>query len=195
MTAPTGSQTVGPFFHLGVSFLTRDQLVAQGIAGEIVSIRGKVLDGDGNPIPDAMLEFWQADSAGNFAAEFAPETPAAPRFRGFGRVESDQWGAFAFTTIKPGRVPFPGGSPQAPHIAVTVFARGLLKHLWTRIYFPGDPANDSDPVLNLVPRDRQATLIARSSSDKSATPEGASGKLFDWNVVLQGDGETVFFDY
>jgi protocatechuate 3,4-dioxygenase, alpha subunit len=198
MTPPaTASQTVGPFFHLGVCFLTRDHLTAQGITGEIVAIRGKVLDGDGEPVPDALLEFWQADAAGHFADDGSEQNSPPARFRGFGRVETDQYGAFSIATIKPGRVPFPDGSLQAPHIAVTVFARGLLKPLWTRIYFPDEPSNAADPVLKLVPPERQATLIARPSSDKGAdgAPENAPGARFDWNVVMQGDGETVFFDY
>ncbi len=191
---PTASQTVGPFFHLGVSFLAHEHLEAQGIAAEIVTIRGKVLDGDGNPVPDALLEIWQADAAGTYLTE-PPDQNSSPRFTGFGRVETDQNGAFTFTTIKPGRVPFVDGSLQAPHIAITLFSRGLLKPLRTRIYFPEEPANAEDPVLNLVPLDRRRTLIARQTSDNGAAT--ARENILQWNIVMQGSGdnETVFFDY
>jgi protocatechuate 3,4-dioxygenase alpha subunit len=190
---PTGSQTVGPFFHLGVSFLTREHLEAQGITGEIVTIRGKVLDGDGNPVPDALLEIWQADASGQYLTE--PPDQNSPRFKGFGRVETDKSGSFSFTTIKPGRVPFADGSLQAPHIAVTLFSRGLLKPLWTRIYFPGEPSNAQDVVLNLVPPERRRTLIARQTNKNGAGT--ARENILEWNIVMQGSGdnETVFFDY
>jgi len=191
---PTSSQTVGPFFHLGVAFLTREHLEARGITGEIVTIRGRVLDGDGKPLPDALLEIWQADAAGQYTAERSDwaDGNSSPRFQGFGRAETDQDGVFSFTTVKPGSVAFPDGSMQAPHIVVTVFSRGLLKPLWTRLYFPDEPGNAADPILKLVPAERRATLIARRSG------EGAGNlgeNTLEWNVVMQGDGETVFFDY
>lgn len=186
-SAPTASQTVGPFFHLGMTYLERGNLVAEGVAGERVTIRGKVLDGDGKAVPDAMVEIWQADSAGRYLDEISPRNSAAPRFLGFGRVETDEHGAFSFTTIKPGRVPGPDGSLQAPHIVVTLFARGLLKPLLTRVYFPDEPGNAEDAVLKLVPLERRSTLLATRSG-------GAKNEL-EWNIVMQGDGETVFFDY
>ena len=187
---PTSSQTVGPFFHLGVSFLTREHLEARGIAGELVTIRGKVRDGDGRPLPDALLEIWQADAAGQYAANRSDGN--SPRFQGFGRVETDQDGGFCFTTVKPGPVPYVDDAMQAPHIVVTVFSRGLLKPLWTRLYFPDEPGNAADPILKLVPPERHATLIARRSEESAGN---AREKILEWNVVMQGDGETVFFDY
>ena len=194
MTAPpTGSQTVGPFFHLGMAYLARDHFVAEGIAGERITIRGKVLDGDGKGVPDAMLEIWQADSAGRYSDKIPPQNGGAPRFLGFGRVETDDQGEFSFTTIKPGRVPSPDGSLQAPHIVVTLFSRGLLKPLRTRIYFPEEPSNADDAVLKLVPPQRRSTLLATRSGARGAS--NVAGKVFDWPIVMQGDGETVFFDY
>lgn len=198
MTAPpTASQTVGPFFHLGFVYLERENFVAEGAAGEHVMIRGKVVDGDGNAVPDAVLEIWQADSAGRYFGETAPKNSGSPRLQGFGRIETDDNGEFKFTTIKPGRVPSPDGGLQAPHIVITLFSRGLLKPLLTRIYFPDEPSNADDPVLKLVPRERRSTLIATPSGESSAKNErqSASRKAFDWKIVMQGDTETVFFDY
>jgi protocatechuate 3,4-dioxygenase, alpha subunit len=186
---PTSSQTVGPFFHLGMAYLERDNFVAEGTAGERVTIRGKVLDGDGEAVPDAVLEIWQADSAGRYWGEISPQNSAAPRFLGFGRIETDENGEFRFTTIKPGRVPSPDGSLQAPHIVVTFFSRGLLKPLLTRVYFPDEPSNAEDAVLKLVPPERRSTLMAVRSGER-----GAQNAL-EWKIVMQGDGETVFFDY
>jgi len=173
----TTSQTVGPYLHIGLTWLIIEKLAPAGVPGERVSIEGRVFDGDGKPVDDALLEIWQADSRGNYGGK---------RFRGFGRSATDANGAFRFHTIKPGRVPGPGGRMQAPHISVTVFMRGQLKHLVSRIYFPGDPANAKDPVLALVPEARRATLVA-------AKVPGKPGAL-RWNVHLQGRGETVFFD-
>lgn len=184
----TGSQTVGPFFHLGFTSLKKDNLAAPGVAGEKLVIQGRVLDGDGKPVTDAVIEIWQANSYGQYAhPEDQQGKPIEADFKGFGRVPTDKEGGFRFTTIKPGRVPGPGETRQAPHLVVTVFARGLLKHLLTRIYFPDEPSNAEDVVLKLVPEERRGTLI----------PQRVSGpeNLLEWNVVLQGDGETVFFDY
>jgi protocatechuate 3,4-dioxygenase alpha subunit len=188
-TPPTSSQTVGPFFHLGMVYLESDNFAAEGIPGDRVTIRGKVLDGDGAPVPDAVLEVWQADSAGRYPSEFSSQNSSAPRFLGFGRIETDDKGEFKFTTIKPGRVPSPDGSLQAPHIVVTLFSRGLLKPLRTRIYFPDESSNAEDAVLKLVPPERRPTLMATRSGERGAE------NLLDWNIVMQGDGETVFFDY
>jgi protocatechuate 3,4-dioxygenase alpha subunit len=198
MTAPpTGSQTVGPFFHLGMAYLERGNLVPQDFAGERVTIRGKVLDGDGNIVPDAVLEIWQADSAGCYPDDIFPQNSGTPRFLGFGRIETDDNGEFGFTTIKPGRVPFPGGGLQAPHLVVTLFSRGLLKPLHTRLYFPDEPSNTEDAVLKLVPPERRLTLVATGSGGRTAAngPQNMSEKVLNWNIVMQGDGETVFFDY
>lgn len=183
----TISQTVGPYFHIGLSRLYVDNLAGPGVSGERVEIAGRVLDADGQGVPDAMLELWQANAQGKYAhQEDTQEKPIEPGFQGYGRIPTSEDGSFHFSTIKPGRVPGPEGKLQAPHIVVSVFMRGLLRRLITRIYFPDDPANSEDFALNLVEPSRRATLIAR----KSANREG----LLEWNVLLQGPEETVFFD-
>jgi protocatechuate 3,4-dioxygenase alpha subunit len=173
----TTSQTVGPYLHIGLTWLIIENLAPRGVAGERISIAGRVIDGDGKPVNDALVEIWHADANGKYGKKGC---------RGFGRSATDDKGAFGFHTIKPGRVVGPGGKLQAPHIAVNVFMRGLLKQLVTRIYFPGDPANSKDAVLALVPAERRGTLLARRVPGKSGALE--------WNVILQGRDETVFFD-
>lgn len=173
----TTSQTVGPYLHIGLTRMTIENLAPDGVAGERISIEGRVVDGDGKPVNDALLEIWQASAGGKFDEQ---------GFRGFGRSATDDEGRFRFHTIKPGRVPGPGGMRQAPHIAVNIFMRGLLKQLVTRIYFPNDAANAEDPVLALVPAGRRDTLVAKPVKGKPGTLE--------WNVILQGGDETVFFD-
>ena len=182
----TSSQTVGPYLHIGLTWYTPTEL-ASGMPGERVAIEGRITDANGAPVSDALVEIWQANAAGHYAHP-ADDLPSSldPKLRLWGRCPTDASGAFGFTTIKPGRVPYPDGRLQAPHINVTIFMRGLLKHLSTRIYFPGDPANAQDPILERVPAQRRDTLIA-------ATDPGRAGTLV-WNVVLQGKGETVFFD-
>jgi protocatechuate 3,4-dioxygenase alpha subunit len=173
----TPSQTVGPFFHVGLSALSglrANGAATSNVHGVPVSVRGRVIDGEGNGVPDALLEIWQADGDGSYSEGF-----------GFARVPTDGDGTFAFATIKPGRVPGPGGVLQAPHLSVTIFMRGLLRQLRTRIYFDGDPANGGDPILNLVDPSRRDTLMARPISGAEA---------LQWNVILQGEDETVFFD-
>jgi len=183
----TTSQTVGPFFSIGLSRLKRDDLVGAGAIGERVTIAGRMLDGDGEPVPDGLIETWQADAQGRYAHPEDDQIKSLERgFMGFGRIMTDDNGGFRFTTIKPGPVPGPGGKTQAPHIAVSVFARGLEKRLVTRIYFPDEPANSRDFVLGLVESARRKTLIAKKVAGESAALE--------WNVILQGPGETVFFD-
>jgi protocatechuate 3,4-dioxygenase, alpha subunit len=145
--------------------------------GEHVSIEGRVLDGYGKPVPDAVVEIWQADAKGEYSGTSG--------FRGFGRFPTDAEGRFAFSTIKPGAVPGPGGRMQAPHLAVRIMMRGLLKDLVTRMYFPGEELA-ADPVLELVPEPRRATLIAQRSN--------GFGAAFTWEIKLQGERETVFFD-
>jgi protocatechuate 3,4-dioxygenase alpha subunit len=170
-----------------LQWLCKDNLVAPDVAGERVVIHGRVLDADGLGVPDAMLELWQANAAGRYAhPEDIQEKSLEKGFQGFGRIPTAEDGSFRFSTIKPGRVPGPGGTVQAPHIVVSVFMRGLLRRLVTRIYFPEEPANSEDYLLSLVEPARRATLIAR----KSVQHEGA----LEWNVVLQGQDETVFFD-
>ena len=170
----TPSQTVGPFFHIGLERISRNDLT-DGNA-QSVRISGQVLDGDGKPVIDALIEIWQADRDGNYRSDF----------NGYGRVATDAGGAFSFTTIKPGRVPDANGKMQAPHIAVNVFMRGLLKHLVTRVYFPGEPSNDTDGILQSVPAARRDTLIA--------APIAGGAQDLVWNIVLQGERESVFFD-
>jgi protocatechuate 3,4-dioxygenase alpha subunit len=186
----TSSQTVGPFFHPGL--LRPDAecptLAQPGAAGEHIQIEGVVFDGDRQPIPDAMIEIWQANAHGryNHVADDR-DLPLDPGFIGFGRSGTDADGRYGFATIKPGRVPFDSQRMQAPHICVAVFARGLLNHLLTRLYFADDPATADDPLLALVPAARRPTLLAQPFS-----VDGASMYRFD--IVLQGQGETVFFN-
>ena len=183
----TSSQTVGPYFAIGLDWLNRADLADAGVTGERISIEGRVLDGDGKPVPDAVLEVWQANSHGKYAhSEDVQKKPTEPAFRGFGRIPTDDEGRFRFTTIKPGPVPGPDDRMQASHIAVRVLARGLLRRLVTRIYFPGEAANETDFALGLVDTARRGTLIAKKVGDEA-------GRL-EWNVILQGPGETVFFD-
>ncbi len=170
----TTSQTVGPFLHIGLTWLIIEDLAPTRVPGERVAIQGRVIDGDGKPVNDALIEIWQADGKGRYGTK---------SFRGFGRSATDDQGRFRFRTIKPGRVPGPGGKLQAPHIAVNIFMRGQLKQIISRIYFPGDPANAKDPVLALVPAERRSTLVAQKA-----------GAGLEWNVILQGKNETVFFD-
>ena len=182
----TTSQTVGPFFHIGCHWLHQEQLAVAGVAGERVTIHGRVLDGDGIPVPDAFLEIWQANSHGKYAhPEDTQDKPLEPGFTGFGRVPVNLEGTFKFVTIKPGPVPGPHNNEQAPHLVVSIFMRGLLKRLTTRIYFPDDPRNAGDAILNMVDPARRSTLVAKSTS-------GAA--QLEWNVILQGTHETVFFD-
>ena len=183
----TTSQTVGPFFHLGCAPLYRTELAGPGVSGSRVSIQGRVLDGDRQGVPDAVLEVWQADAAGQYALQTAPDAEAGGgTFSGFGRIPTDADGNFQFSTIKPGSVTAPDGTKQAPHILVSVFARGLLTRLVTRIYFPEEPLNESDYVLGRVEAGRCGTLMAKPMSGRKEQRE--------WNVVLQGPDETVFFD-
>jgi len=183
----TTSQTVGPFFRIGLSWRYRDNMASPGVPGERVEIAGRILDGDDKPVPDGIIEIWQANSQGKYAHPDDPrEKPIEPGFTGYGRIPTDDEGRFRFTTIKPGRVPGPEGKSQAPHLVVSVFARGLLRRLVTRVYFPDEPSNKEDFALNLVDSGRRSTLIAKRI-------DGRSGAL-EWNVVLQGPGETVFFD-
>jgi protocatechuate 3,4-dioxygenase alpha subunit len=188
MTIPaTTSQTVGPYFRIGFSPLYRHNLAGPAIIGEHIAIQGKVVDGEGKPVPDAVLEIWQADAQGNyFSLEDVEKHDAGETFTGFGRIPTDESGLFCFTTIKPGTVPGPDGDQQAPHIVVSIFMRGLLRQLVTRIYFSGDSRNARDFVLNQVDQVRRATLLA--------IPVAGTEALLEWNVFLQGKNETVFLD-
>jgi protocatechuate 3,4-dioxygenase, alpha subunit len=191
----TPSQTVGPFFKYGLTpegkYDWNDaftaNLVTPETSGERIRIEGRVFDGDSQPVPDCMLEVWQADAQGRFADPQDKRALPNATFRGFGRCGTDANGVYAFDTIMPGSVPDPDGKPQAPHILLAVFARGMMRHLYTRIYFGDAAANSADPVLALVPVDRRATLMA--------TREAGNGNpVYRLDLVLQGDNETVFFD-
>jgi protocatechuate 3,4-dioxygenase, alpha subunit len=179
---PTASQTVGPFFHFALSpDATLGRIAGPGTNGEHVRLRVRVLDGDGVPVPDALIEVYQADATGAYGPSNNRES-----FSGFGRLATNADGTCVFETIRPGRVPDGQGGMQAPHLAVCVFARGLLRQLYTRIYFAGDPCLSEDRLLALVPSERRTTLMASADPHESGT--------WTFDVRLQGERETVFFD-
>ena len=183
----TPSQTVGPFFAYA---LTPETYGREGIAGNVlvtdetlgerIVIEGRLLDGNGDPVPDGLIEIWQANAAGRYdhPADDRDEVPLDPNFQGFGRCGTDEMGVFRFETIIPGAV-----GEQAPHASLIVFSRGMLVHAYTRVYFSAA----SDPVLETVPADRRGTLIA-------AREETPGGIVYRFDIRLQGEGETVFFD-
>ncbi len=188
----TTSQTVGPYLHIGLAPRNRADIAFDGRTdqpGRIV-VAAQVIDGDGQPLTDGMIEVWQADAAGHYDHPHDARARQDERARsasGFGRLPTEAEGRFRFTTVKPGRVPAPDGSLQAPHLVVAFFARGLLKHLSTRIYFDDEAAaNAEDFVLRLVPPARRETLLARR----------VDAITYRWTLVLQADAahETVFFD-
>lgn len=184
---PTPSQTAGPYLHIGLTNKhSATQIASPDVPGNRVHLKCRVFDLEGAPVNDAMLEIWQADGQGHY--NHPDDRPSGPdsRFYGFGRAATDEKGTCEFETVRPGSVPGPGNTLQAPHLNVAVFARGILLQLHTRIYFAGDAANESDPVLALVPADRRETLMAHPD------PERAASWLF--NIRLRGDQETVFFD-
>lgn len=183
MSVPlTPSQTVGPFFSHALPWPDGPHVVPPGTPGAFW-LRGRVRDGSGDPVPDALVESWQADPEGRFDHPDDPRAAAARGFRGFGRCETGADGAWAIHTVRPGRVPGPDGRPQAPHFDLSIFARGLLDRVVTRVYLPDEErANAEDPVLAGVDQARRATLLAAVSDD---------GYTFD--IRLQGDHETVFF--
>lgn len=173
----TSSQTVGPFFHFGLApDDSLGRIAEPGAAGDHIRLRLRVLDGDGQPVPDALLELYQADAEGAYAGT---------SFSGFGRLATGSDGGCTFETIRPG-----SAGAEAAHVNVCLFARGLLRHLHTRIYFADDPSLHADPILSLVPPERRATLIAVRSPDA----EAAGGATWDLVIRLQGSDETVFFD-
>jgi len=189
----TPSQTVGPFFKYGLTptgeYACNDAFtnstLTSDVTGDRVRIDGRVFDGDGVAVPDVMLEIWQADAQGRFADPQDKRALPNASFRGFARCGTDKDGNYCFDTIKPGAVPDADGKPQAPHIVLAVFARGMLRHLYTRIYFSDEAGNTADPVLAQVPADRRATLIAVREAGKP---------VYRLDLRLQGDDETVFFD-
>lgn len=206
----TPSQTVGPFFHYGLPWKGGADLVGRSDMGarpdlfaeahwllnlssptgtpqgEEIEIAGQVLDAEGAPVVDAMVEIWQANAAGRYNAteDRRNDVPVDPHFIGFGRAAVDTDGIYRFRTILPGSVPGPGGALQAPHIAMSLFGRGIIKRLATRLYFAGAARNDDDPVLACVPEERRATLIARRHDDG----------VWWLDLRLAGADETVFFD-
>jgi protocatechuate 3,4-dioxygenase alpha subunit len=186
----TPSQTVGPFFHYGL--MTQDDfniLVNDDTQGQRIRIMGRVIDGSGDSLLDALVEIWQADMNGYFNHPADSNHKRADRnFRGFGRMDTLNNGIYTFKTIKPGAVLFDETRMQAPHINVRVFARGMLIHAYTRLYFSDEAAaNQNDPILNLVPAERRHTLIAMLEN-RGDLP------TYCFNIVLQGENETVFFD-
>lgn len=175
------SQTVGPFFSVGLAIDSPcGCLVGPGTKGERLKLICAVLDGDAMPVNDAMIEVWQANADGQYNHR------KDAKFTGFGRMHSDERGLCIFETIRPGRVPCWGNVFQAPHLSLSVFARGILKRLPTRVYFADDPANAEDPVLALVPEGRRDTLMAHADPKQSG--------LWHFEIHLCGDHETVFFD-
>lgn len=183
----TPSQTVGPYFAMRLPWPEGPFVVPAGTPGASTII-GRLYDGVGDPIPDGMIETWQADQNGRFAHPADPRGPVVDgdkAFRGFGRAQTTRDGSFTIVTVKPGPLPFGDGRTEAPHIDVSVFARGMLDRSVTRIYFPDEPeANEADPVLAAVPAARRPTLIAVPYDDG----------LLRFDIHMQGDNETVFFD-
>jgi protocatechuate 3,4-dioxygenase alpha subunit len=177
----TPSQTVGPFFRVGVAATDAlGSLVAPEVAGERLRLQLRVLDGDGVPVPDCLIEIYQADAEGEYGR--------AP-FSGFGRLATQPDGSCVFETIRPGRVADGHGGVQASHVNVCLFARGLLRQLYTRIYFAGDPDLDRDPVLALVPAGRRSSLLASPVRETASSP-----RTWEFVIRLQGERETLFFD-
>jgi protocatechuate 3,4-dioxygenase alpha subunit len=183
MTLPqTPSQTIGPFFAVGLCWPDGPDVVPQGTPGGIL-LTGRVTDGLGQPVPDALVETWQADPEGRFPHPDDPPGPARSGFRGFGRCPTDADGRWAVRTVKPGPPPSPGGGRQAPHVDLSVFARGLLNRLVTRVYFPDEAdANAADPLLaSIQDPSARARLVAR-----------AEGNQLRFDIRLQGERETPF---
>lgn len=174
---PTASQTVGPFFSIGLAPLYHSEMAWAEANVVRVEVDGRVLDGDGQPIPDAVLEFWCAGAQNSGDGEFP---------YGFARTATDDRGRFQVVVVKPEPRSDPGGEVHAPHLVVLIFMRGLLRHLMTRVYFAGEVANERDVVLCTIPSERRNTLFAHAVSDETA--------IFQWEIRLQGDRETVFFD-
>jgi len=177
-------QTVGPFFHYALPYES-GPLVAGASRDGVFTLHGYVYDGNGDPIPDSLVEIWQADETGEFVSEPGIfEAPATDGFRGFGRSATDADGHFTFTTVKPAPVPTEDGAEQAPHIAMSMFARGMLRRVVTRVYFDDeDDANAKDPLLTSLEPAQAATLVATADAD---------GYRFD--LRLQGAEQTVFLD-
>jgi protocatechuate 3,4-dioxygenase, alpha subunit len=182
------SQTVGPFFQIGFEELYQNDLTVPGLKGRLIRIQGQLFDGDRLPVSDAVIEVWQANSLGKYNhPDDQQDKPLDVGFTGFGRCPTDAEGRFAFRTVKPGPVPSSTEIPQAPHLNVSIFMRGLLDRLVTRVYFLDDDRNGIDEILSLIDPARRPTLLARPARGELGT--------YVWDIVLQGPDETVFFDF
>ena len=188
MSKETPSQTVGPFYAIGLTRKPMNTMATEATQGERIRIEGQVFDGNGATIPDVMVEIWQANAYGRYNhPDDKQEKPLDPTFTGWGRSGTDDKCFYGFETIKPGPEPGNDDSVQAPHINVCVFARGMLVHAFTRMYFDGDKL-DADPALARVDRDRRGTLVGGRVRQDDGLP------VYRWDIHLQGDRETVFFD-
>ena len=189
MRKQTPSQTVGPFYAIGLTRTPMNVMATDASQGERIRIEGQVFDGDGVAIPDVMVEIWQANAYGRYNHPDDKQVkPLDPTFTGWGRSGTDDRCFYSFETIKPGSVPGNDDAVQAPHVNVVIFARGMLVHAYTRIYFSDEPANVSDPVLQLVKnKARRNTLIAARGEEDGKT-------VYRFDIRLQGENETVFFD-
>lgn len=190
MTRLTPSQTVGPFLSIGLTWPDGEHVVPEGTPGAVV-ITGRLYDGNGEPVNDGVIETWQADAHGRFSHPDDPHGTAdrlPAGFRGFGRGATDDEGRYRIVTVKPGRLPAPDWHVQAPHIDVSVFARGLLDRVVTRIYFPDEAAaNAVDPVLSAIDDDRLRSSLV-------AVPDAGQDGVLRFDIYLQGEHETAFFD-
>ena len=185
MAELTPFQTVGPFFAICLSESGCARLASDHAIGRRITIEGTISDGAGAAIPDALVEIWQANAAGRYAhPEDQQPKSLDPNFTGYGRAPTDDEGRFAIETIMPGRVPGPNDTLQAPHLLFGILARGILTRLVTRVYFEDEPSNADDAILALVPAERRATLIARRVAEDT----------YEFDLTLQGEHETVFFD-
>jgi protocatechuate 3,4-dioxygenase alpha subunit len=181
----TPFQTIGPFFHFALPYRGGETLAGQRTPGDRIVVEGTVRDGAGAPVPEALVEIWQADASGVYHhPDDERDSSSHDAFDGFGRTPTDTDGRYAFTTIKPGRVPAPDGLLQARHVLFGILGRGILTRLVTRMYFEDDESTADDPILARVPPTRRSTLLARLTSE---------GR-YRFDIVLQGVGETVFFD-
>jgi len=183
----SGSQTVGPFFHFGLTHGVSSCIAEAWAPGEHLRLRVRVTDGAGDPVPDAMVEVWQANPDGKYVEPPARDgrTPP-PDFRGYARQGTNANGTCEFETVKPGRLPDGQGGLQAPHLCLCLFARGMLRQLHTRVYFEGDSTLGEDAALARVPEERRATLLAREVSGEAGA--------WRFDIRMQGEQETVFFD-
>lgn len=185
MAELTPFQTVGPFFAICLSEPGCARMAPENAAGRHITIEGTVRDGAGAVVPDLLVEIWQANAAGRYAHPDDRQSKSLdPHFTGYGRAPTDDDGRFAIETVMPGRVPGPDDTVQAPHLLLGILARGILTRLVTRIYFEDDASMSDDPILSLVPADRRPTLIAAQAGENR----------YRFDIRLQGDGETVFFD-